>query len=283
MREQTRRASVKASHHRGRLAKLSSQLRTALLILTKRELPLAARVSFLAHGIGLISRRSAGYQLQLRGGAISLTEESDRGTLREVLHDYPADYRDAIVIDGGAHKGYFGAYALLKGARKVISYEPENGNYGALENVATQFRRNGYSWETVRAGIGAAHRDDTLYLSSSWGHTREPGLASTGAPTQDIRIVPMAEVIGHAASFQDGNALIVKLDVEGSEREILRETPTEAWAPVDEAFVEFHWKMEEELPEGERFFRSEIEGALGGAGLDLVATRHGVMQFRRTR
>ena len=272
------------SRPRARLNKLLSQFQTVLLVLTARELTLAAKSSFLAHGLGLVSEKSAAYQLRLRGGTISLSEDSDRGTLREVLHDYRTDYQNAVVIDGGAHKGYFGAFALLKGASRVISYEPEIENFAALERSADQFRRNGYAWETVQAGIGSAHREDTLYLSTSWGHTREPGLAPADAPTQTMRIVPMAEVIEQATSLKaDQSTLIVKLDVEGSEREILRETPAQAWAPVDEAFVEFHWRMEEELPKEERFFRSEIEGRLGEAGLVLVKTRHGVMQFRRTR
>lgn len=34
-------------------------------------------------------------------------------------------FQDRIVIDVGAHKGYFAAYALMSGAKAVLSYEPE--------------------------------------------------------------------------------------------------------------------------------------------------------------
>ena len=48
----------------------------------------------------------------------------------------PTDYAGAVVLDLGAHKGYFGAYALARGARLVISFEPETANLELLERGA---------------------------------------------------------------------------------------------------------------------------------------------------
>ena len=49
---------------------------------------------------------------------------------------YAGDYEGAVVVDVGAHKGYYGAYALLHGARAVVSYEPESANFALLESSA---------------------------------------------------------------------------------------------------------------------------------------------------
>ena len=45
---------------------------------------------------------------------------------------YDAEYRDAVVVDIGGHKGYFGAFALHAGAGEVRSYEPEATNFATL-------------------------------------------------------------------------------------------------------------------------------------------------------
>ena len=39
---------------------------------------------------------------------------------------------NAIVLDLGAHRGYFGSYALVRGAKEVYSFEPFHENYEAL-------------------------------------------------------------------------------------------------------------------------------------------------------
>jgi len=69
----------------------------------------------------------------------------DWETLKWVLVDeaYPTDYAGAVVLDIGAHKGYFGAFALERGARTVISFEPESRNFELLERCAASYREQG--------------------------------------------------------------------------------------------------------------------------------------------
>lgn len=56
---------------------------------------------------------------------------------------FKADYSGTHVIDLGAHCGYFGAYAIQKGAARVYSYEPHSGNYNRLVKSAATFRQKG--------------------------------------------------------------------------------------------------------------------------------------------
>ena len=53
-----------------------------------------------------------------------------------VLREYaPLDVRSAHVLDLGAHKGYFAAWALRRGAAFVSSYEPHPKNFAALQTT----------------------------------------------------------------------------------------------------------------------------------------------------
>ena len=86
------------------------------------------------------------YRLGYAGGSLFLSQddyEIDWETLKNTLVDEPylADYRGAIVLDLGAHKGYYGAYALAHGAASVASYEPEAANVSFLARSAATFSR----------------------------------------------------------------------------------------------------------------------------------------------
>ena len=85
---------------------------------------------------------------------------------------YGNDFHDSTVIDIGAHKGYFGAYALMHGAREVISYEPELQNFEFLTQTAQSFRGAGGEWETRRSAVTARSGEVELRVDpSSWAHS----------------------------------------------------------------------------------------------------------------
>ena len=86
--------------------------------------------------------------MQVGDGNIWFAADSingDRGTFGEIFvtQCYSSDYSDATVVDIGAHKGYFGAFAFVQGAKAVLSYEPEDENFAALERAAESFRARG--------------------------------------------------------------------------------------------------------------------------------------------
>jgi FkbM family methyltransferase len=185
------------------------------------------------------------FLVDLDGGRIyfsATTINGDRGTFGEIFirNDYFSNYRDAVVVDVGAHKGYFGAYAFLHGAGAVLSYEPEESNFAFLERAASSFRNNGHEWRTVRAAVGSHERDVELKVSqNSWSHSivLVPEREDTGQ-VQKVNLVRMQDVLQEAQSFN--KRIIVKIDVEGAECEVVRETPSESWVAVDELFLEMH-------------------------------------------
>ena len=151
---------------------------------------------------------------------------------------YSADYRGAIVIDVGAHKGYYGAFALLEGAKEVRSFEPETANFAALRRAADSF---GDAWVIHNRAVSAEAGEVVLHVNAeSAGHSivQEDSDKRPTIGTQTVTLVPMAEVLEDAA--REERPLIVKVDAEGAECDIVLGTPVELWERVAEVFLEIH-------------------------------------------
>ncbi|MDQ3672667.1 MAG: FkbM family methyltransferase [Actinomycetota bacterium] len=154
---------------------------------------------------------------------------------------YATDYDDAVVLDIGAHKGYFGAHGLARGARLVISFEPETANLELLERAAATYREAGAEWRVRPVAVGATEGEAELRLmAGSWAHSLHPpdSWAQYEVGTQRVRIEAMADILDEAGSL--GQRLIVKVNTEGEECAIVLRTPPEAWSKVSELFVEMH-------------------------------------------
>ncbi len=150
---------------------------------------------------------------------------------------YGADYSGATVIDIGAHKGYYGAFALLEGAKEVRSYEPEATNFAALERAAGSF---GDAWIVNNRAVSDRAGEVVLHVNvESAGHSivQEDSEKRPTIGSQTVTVVPMADVLEDAG---DGRRLIVKIDAEGAECDIVLGTPVELWRSVDEVFLEVH-------------------------------------------
>jgi FkbM family methyltransferase len=152
---------------------------------------------------------------------------------------YRADYEGAVVLDIGAHKGYFGAFALLEGAREVRSFEPESANFAALERAASSF---GERWIPAKAAVSAEPGEVELHVNAeSAGHSIVQPQENGRRPTigsETVAVVAMRDVLADAS--RDGGRLIVKIDAEGAECDIVLGTPVELWRHVDEVFLEVH-------------------------------------------
>jgi FkbM family methyltransferase len=148
--------------------------------------------------------------------------------------EHAAPYQGAHVLDVGAHKGYFGAYALAKGASVVLSVEPERRNYEALTRAAA---RLGRQWLTRNAALGGESGTGTLLLDrASYAHS----LTSVAHPVgeQPVTVITLEQALEELPP--GGTRTIVKIDAEGNECEILA-TP----APlerIDLLMVEWHEK-----------------------------------------
>jgi FkbM family methyltransferase len=254
------------------LNRLSVRVRRGLQVLRIDARPgLRRELLTIDYVLPLVLRRGGTTALRLRArsrsaaGTLYFGRESfavDRVAYFGIFLEgwYRADYHGATVIDIGAHKGYFGAYAMLEGANEVHSFEPESVNFAALERAAESF---GPRWAVHRAAIGSAAGHATLHVSAeSAGHSIVIGQSEGPRRTlrsEPTRVRAMSDVVARAPN---GRPLIVKIDAEGAECDIVLGTPVEVWRRVDRMFLEFH-----------RFAPCSsraIIARLRGAGLELA-------------
>lgn len=226
------------------------------------------------------------YEVQYAGGCLWLSHgnyEIDWETLKNTLVDEPyvADYGDAIVLDIGAHKGYFGAYALAHGAREIVSYEPERDNIRLLERSAASFgERDARSvWSVVRAAVSAAAGEAELHvMRASWGHALHPpdAWSEYEVGRERVPVLAIDDILRRAAKRRPQHArLVVKINTEGEECKTVLESAAEEWAVVDELLVETHpWAD---------CGASELAAHLAPVGLTQVRSRHErMLQLRRS-
>jgi FkbM family methyltransferase len=220
--------------------------RLARLVLN-RHIPAGTRRDLLLAEARRHLRPASAYAVRYGPATVFLSHDDyavDWASLKFVVADraYAAEHKGAIVLDLGAHKGYYGAFALAGGARTVISFEPEKANVEYLERAAAACR--GADWRIRHVAVGAEGGEAELHvMGASWGHAIHPPdeWAQYEVGRERVAVEAMSGLLAEAASLtEDGSRLIVKMNVEGEECGIVLGTPAEAWEPVSELFVEVH-------------------------------------------
>ena len=252
-------------------------------VLLNRRIPVRTRLGLLTAESRRRLRPEAAYAIPYGGGTLYLSHddyEIDWETLKSVLVDqpYPADYRGAVALDVGAHKGYFGAWALAHGAGTVVSFKPEAGNLAFLERSADSFTAGNRTWKVERVAVGVEAGEAELHvMGASWGHSLHPPdeFSEYEIGVQRVPLVAMADVLESARSLSGSRSrIIVKVNTEGEECETVLGTPPEAWAGVSEVLVETHpWAS---------CGADEMAEHLERAGLTRIRSAHPrMLQLRR--
>jgi FkbM family methyltransferase len=156
---------------------------------------------------------------------------------------YAAMYEEAVVLDLGAHKGYFGAYALAHGASVVVSFEPESSNLEYLARAAGSLQPSDGAWHLRRSAVGARPGEASLHvMGASWGHALDPPshFAEYEIGRESVHVEAFADILAEWRSSAAKERLVVKLNIEGAECATVLETPRSALEAIDEVFVETH-------------------------------------------
>ena len=247
-----------------------------------RGLPWNARAGLLRMQLARRVRRRPVYGLRFGKWRVFLSDDDydiDWASLAFVVVDdaYAGDYEGATVVDIGAHKGYYGAYALAHGARAVVSYEPETANFALLERAAADARRRGGVWHTTRSAVGAERGEAALHvMGASWGHALHPPEAFRRYEigSECVRVEALADVLVAAVGLAAGARVIVKINIEGEECPTILGTATSAWNRVDEVYVETHpWAACEADDLARYLERAELTTAASGHGAVLRLQR----------
>jgi FkbM family methyltransferase len=256
--------------------------RRVVEVLANRGLPLRARLDLLA--ADALAHRGTRGLLGVRYGSarVYLTRADyaiDRASFVFAVAEqtYATDYREKTVLDLGAHKGYFSAFAVAHGARAVVSYEPESANLAVLERTAAGYRAQGALWTIHGAAVDAAAGQADLHvLDGSWGHALDPPerFAENEVGVERVAVVALEHAIANATSLDAGGSLVVKVNIEGAECSAILGTAPGAWQDVDEVFVETHpWAS---------CGASEIAAQLEIAGLSRIESAHpAALRMRR--
>lgn len=232
------------------------------------------RTALLRAELGRRARPRAAYPLPLGPATVYLSHgdyEIDWASWAFVVVDdaYAGDYDGAVVVDVGAHKGYYGAYALRNGARLAVSYEPESANFALLERAASTLGPGPAAWHTHRAAVGAGRGEAELHvMGASWGHALHPPaeFAAYEVGVERVRLESLEDVLAEAVAVAEGARVIVKVNIEGEECSTILGTPGSAWDGIEELYVETHpWAA---------CGANELARHLGGAGFERGASAH---------
>jgi FkbM family methyltransferase len=155
--------------------------------------------------------------VRLRGSSLLV----DYWTFCDIFvdHCFLFEERDAVVVDAGAHCGYFGAYALVRGAHAGYSLEPQRDNFTELQRNVASFRRQGYRWDAERCAVGGAEGTADLYLSSeSWSHSLYAPTSGHAVGVERVRVRSLGGLLAELAEAHPDRSLAVKLNIRGRSR-----------------------------------------------------------------
>jgi FkbM family methyltransferase len=167
---------------------------------------------------------------------------SDLGVFRQIFID--REYRclddvrePGLIIDCGANVGYASAYFLARYPQaRLIAVEPDAGNFAVLrDNLAAYSNRT----TLIQSGVwssetGLVMSEDKFADGREWSYTVRPNKPGE-APTMHA-----VDIGGLLNKSGFDRISILKIDIEGSEREVFRHN-YQAWiGKVDRLVIELH-------------------------------------------
>jgi len=166
---------------------------------------------------------------------------ADRYIMRDMLKRNYAKIpkNPKTVIDIGAHIGLFTLASIRAGAKKVYAFEPEESNY---ELLCHNIKINGYEDRVncIKLGVGAVGQTK-LYI-----HPKNSGASSIyldadkaleAGKYQVINIISIHDVF---KNYDINYCDILKIDCEGSDRDILNELDEDLVSRIGQISVEIH-------------------------------------------
>ena len=141
--------------------------------------------------------------------------------------EYNLDYRGKVVLDVGGFQGESAVFFAMRGARKIIIYEPVATH---IELIKRNVAANHVNAEIHNEGVG--DHDGTLKVSYT-DMNSSFGLQTDGLHTTEIRIRKAAAVI------DESEADIAKFDCEGAEESLIH-VPNETLRKISYYLVEVH-------------------------------------------
>jgi FkbM family methyltransferase len=199
------------------------------------------------------------------------TGTSDRSAFNEVIvkgwYDHPFPGAPRFIIDAGANVGYASVrFAELYPDADIVAVEPDRENFGLLQrNIAPYPRVRG-----LRCGVWPRNAELVIENpeAKSWAfRVREASAGEKGFAA-----------VGIGALLDESGAPtldILKLDIEGAEREVFADPNCHAWlSRTKMIFVELHDRIKPGCTEA-------MENAIAAHGFDRLPLGSNLILIRR--
>ena len=196
------------------------------------------------------------------------TNHSGIGILRSIFGDREyADffpfYRKAVVVDIGAHYGYFSLFARnnAKEGSKILALEPDPDNYRRLRKNLLDCAASNVV--PMHCAIGGKPGKGTLYkgLNTNNSLIDDYPLAHREAGSAEVEIITLEDLVNENKLDRID---FLKMDCEGAEYDIFEQTPPSVWDRIETLSMEFH-DLKDEKATGE--FLMEV---LVKSGFEIV-------------
>ena len=152
---------------------------------------------------------------------------TDLATLLQIFrnreYEFDVDGNVDVIIDGGANVGYSAVYFALKYPEaRIIAVEPHPENFALLQKNIERFP----NIEALQAALW--YKDEPVGLwdpeEGAWGFRVKQGTAASTETTEEVAgsdlLISGVSIDAILSRYELGSIDILKLDVEGSEKEI---------------------------------------------------------------
>lgn len=169
-----------------------------------------------------------------------LQDEADISVMREIFKfgEYkiaePIIETAKIIIDAGAHTGFFTMYArALNKTVKIIAIEPEKANIEALEK---HLKTNSITNVKIIKKALASRTEKRDFFISKDSHNHSFSYVRGSTPIE----VDTIDVPDLLKQEKIAKISLLKMDIEGAEEEIIRSLAKDDYVKVEAIIMEYH-------------------------------------------
>ena len=177
----------------------------------------------------------------------------------------------SLVVDAGAHRGEFSQEIHQRTGARCILIEPHPDLASKLSPPD--------KGRAIQAAL-SAHDGEEAFVFSENMEAGSIALESKGADSVSVRTISLASILAESGSDRIS---LLKLDIEGAEFPLIRETPDEVWQSVDQITIEFHDFIPDFQNKGLVEESIARLGSLGFRNCNMAFRTHGDVIFLRDR
>lgn len=150
-------------------------------------------------------------------------------------YDFPVNIEPKLIIDGGANVGYASLFFADKFPdAQIFAIEPEESNFAILKKNTARFN------QIIPIQAGLWHKNSFLKVMGTgqgeWGFIT----AESDPGDHDVKTITISDILQLAKSNEID---ILKLDIEGAEKELFSEN-YESWlGKVNVLIIELHDRL----------------------------------------